>query len=106
MIEDPRMTRSERERVLLGLIDAAHLPRPVSNVRLYSYLLDVYWPAEGLVVEFDGYGAHGHRLAFESNRKRDQVLLAHGVRTLRVTDRHLANEPVALIARIAQSLKA
>ena len=105
LIEDPRMTRSERERVLLGLIDAAQLPRPVTNVRLHGYLVDVYWPAEGLVVEFDGYRAHGHRLAFESNRKRDQVLLANGVRSLRVTDRHLKTEPVALMARIAQSLK-
>ncbi|MBV9414630.1 MAG: hypothetical protein JO363_06595, partial [Solirubrobacterales bacterium] len=43
--------------------------------------------------------------AFENNRKRDQVLLTHGVRTLRATDRHLTNEPVALIARIAQSLR-
>jgi len=106
LIEDPRMTRSERERALLGLIDAAQLPRPLTNLRLHGYLLDVYWPAEGLAVEFDGYRAHGHRLAFHANRKRDQVLLAHGVRTLRVTDRHLKTEPVALIARIAQSLTA
>ncbi|MBV9417585.1 MAG: type IV toxin-antitoxin system AbiEi family antitoxin domain-containing protein, partial [Solirubrobacterales bacterium] len=89
LLEDPRMTRSERERALLGLIDAAQLPRPLTNVHLHGYLLDVYWPAERLVVEFDGYRAHGHRLAFENNRKRDQVLLTHGVRTLRATDRHL-----------------
>ena len=105
ILRDPRMTRSERERVLLKLVDAAQLPRPVTNVRLHGYLVDVYWPAQGLVVEFDGHDAHGHRLAFHNNRKRDQVLLAHGVPTLRVTDRHLTNEPVALIARIAQALR-
>ena len=105
LIADPRMTRSERERALLELLDAAQLPRPVTNVRLHGYLVDVYWPAQRLVVEFDGQDAHGHRLAFHTNRKRDQVLLAHGVPTLRVTDRHLTGEPVALIARIAQSLK-
>jgi very-short-patch-repair endonuclease len=105
LIEDPRMTRSEKERALLKLIDAAQLPRPVTNVRLHGYLVDAYWPEEGLVVEFDGRKAHGHLLAFEHNRKRDQVLVAHGVRVMRVTDRHLQGEPVAVAARIAQALR-
>ena len=89
LLKDPRMTRSEKERALLKLIDAAQLPRPVTNGRLHGYLVDAYWPAAGLIVEFDGWGAHGNRLAFESNRKRDQVLLAHGIRVLRVTGRQL-----------------
>jgi very-short-patch-repair endonuclease len=105
LIEDPRMTRSEKERALLRLIDAAQLPRPLTNVRVHGYLIDAFWPEQGLAVEFDGRRAHDHRLAFESNRKRDQVLLAHGVRTMRVTGRHLEHEPVALVARIAQTLK-
>jgi very-short-patch-repair endonuclease len=105
LIEDPRMTRSEKERRLLRLIDAAQLPRPVTNVRVHGYLIDVYWPAERLAVEFDGQRAHGHLLAFDANRKRDQVLLSHGVRVMRVTDRHLGGEPVAVAARIAQALR-
>jgi very-short-patch-repair endonuclease len=105
LIEDPRMTRSEKERTLLRLVDAAQLPRPVTNVRLHGYLVDAYWPAEGLVVEFDGWDGHGHRIAFESNRKRDQVLLANGIRVMRVTGRHLKVEPVAVAARIAMALK-
>jgi very-short-patch-repair endonuclease len=104
LLRDPRMTRSERERALLKLIDAAQLPRPLTNVRLHGYLADVYWPEHRLVLEFDGYGAHGHRLAFEHNRKRDQVMLANGLAVMRVTDRHLEQEPVALVARIARSL--
>jgi very-short-patch-repair endonuclease len=74
-------------------------------VRLHGYLVDAYWPAEGLVVEFDGWDGHGHRLAFESNRKRDQVLLANGIGVMRVTGRHLKVEPVAVAARIAMALK-
>lgn len=105
LLRDPRLTRSDRERLLLELIDSAQLPRPLTNVRRHGYLLDAYWPAEGLVVEFDGWGAHGHRLAFESNRKRDQVLLAAGLRVMRVTDRHLEDEPVAVVVRIAQALR-
>ena len=106
LIEDPRMTRSERERALLKLLDQAQLPKPLTNVRLHGYLVDAYWPEHGLVVEFDGWRAHGHRLAFEANRKRDQVLLANGVRAMRVTDRHLTHEPVALAAGIAQAMRA
>ena len=89
LIKDPRLTRSERERRLLRLIEAAQLPKPLTNVPVHGYKVDVFWPSHGLVLEFDGWGAHGHRLAFESNRKRDQVLLAAGIRVLRVTDRQL-----------------
>jgi len=78
---------------------------PLTNVPVHGCRADLYWPAHHLVVEFDGWGAHGHRLAFESNRKRDQVLVACGIRVMRVTDRHLTNEHIAVIARIAQALR-
>lgn len=104
LLRDPRMTRSSRERVLLKLIDQAQLPKPLTNVRLHGFLVDAYWPEHGLVLEFDGWEAHGHRHAFERDRKRDQVMLANGLRAMRVTDRHLEHEPVALVARIAQAL--
>jgi len=105
LLEDPRLTRSERERRMLKLIKDAQLPPPLTNVPLYGYEADLYWPAHQLVVEFDGWGAHGHRLAFEGNRKRDQVLVANGIRVMRVTDRHLTNEPIAVAARIAQAVR-
>jgi very-short-patch-repair endonuclease len=105
LLDDPRLTRSERERILLRLIDQAELPRPLTNIKLHGYLVDAYWPQQRLVLEFDGWRGHGHRHAFERDRKRDQVMLANGVRSMRVTDRHLEHEPVALVARIAQSLR-
>jgi very-short-patch-repair endonuclease len=105
LLDNSTMTRSDKERLLLRLIARAQLPRPLTNVRLHGFLVDVYWPEHGLVVEFDGWPAHGHRHAFESNRKRDQVLLAHGIRTMRVTGRHLGHEPIAVAARIAQALR-
>ncbi len=105
LIHDPRLTRSERERLLLKLIDQAQLPRPLTNVRTQGIPVDVLWPVEKLIVEFDGWGAHGHRLAFEKDRKRDQILVAAGYRVIRVTDRQLLDEPLAVIARIAQALR-
>jgi very-short-patch-repair endonuclease len=105
LIHDPRLTRSERERRMLKLIKDAQLPAPLTNVPLHGYKADLFWPAHGLVVEFDGWGAHGHRHAFERDRKRDQVFAAAGLRVLRVTDRQLENEPIAVAARIAQALR-
>jgi very-short-patch-repair endonuclease len=99
------MTRSERERALMKLVAQAQLPKPLTNVRLHGFLVDAYWPEQRLVLEFDGWQAHGHRLAFEHNRKRDQVMIAHGLAVMRVTDRHLEHESVALVARIAQALR-
>lgn len=104
LLEDTSLTRSDRGRILLRLIKAANLPKPITNVRVHGYLVDALWPSHGLALEFDGWGAHGHRLAFENDRRRDQVLLAAGIRAIRVTDRQLKNEPVALAVRIAQAL--
>ncbi len=105
LLNDPRLTRSDRERRILKLIAQAQLPKPLTNVPIHGYVADVFWPQHNLILEFDGWQGHGHRLAFESNRKRDQVMLAAGLRTLRVTDRQLTNDAIALIARIAQTLR-
>ena len=105
LLKDPRLTRSERERRILKLIAEAQLPKPLTSVPLHGYVADVFWPQYNLILEFDGWQGHGHRLAFESNRKRDQVMLAAGLRTLRVTDRQLTSEPFALTARIAQTMR-
>jgi very-short-patch-repair endonuclease len=106
LLENPTLTRSERERALNRLLAQAQLPKPLTNVRLHGYLVDAYWPEHGLVLEFDGWQAHGHRSAFETDRKRDQVMVAHGLRVIRVTDRQLKREPIAVAARIAQALRA
>ena len=47
----------------------------------------------GLLVELDGYATHKTRKAFEDDRRRDAKHLLAGLRTIRVTDRWLANEP-------------
>lgn len=105
LLDNSTMTRSDKERALLRLLAQAQLPKPITNVRLHGYLVDVYWPDHGLVLEFDGWQSHRRRSAFETDRKRDQVLVAHGLRVIRVTDRQLKHEPIAVAARIAQALR-
>jgi very-short-patch-repair endonuclease len=100
----PALTRSEAEDRLLGLIAAARLPRPEVNVRVRGHEVDLLWRDSRLIVEVDGYAFHSTRTAFERDRTRDADLQAGGLRVLRVTWRQIADQPYALIARIAQAL--
>jgi very-short-patch-repair endonuclease len=100
------ITRSERERRLLELLNHAGLPKPLVNHRLHGYVPDFYWPHHRLILEFDGYQTHGSRSKFESDRKRDQLFAAKGIQTIRSTWLQFEKEAVALVVRIAQALAA
>src|SRR5690606_2117626 len=102
----PAFTRSEAEASLLALIRKARLREPEVNVVVRGYEVDLLWRAERLVVEVDGFAFHSSRTAFEADRRRDAVLAAAGFRVVRVTWAQLAQEPEALLARIAQALVA
>jgi very-short-patch-repair endonuclease len=86
------------------LMAAAQLPQPMVNARLNGYLVDFLWPDARLILEVDGFGTHGDRRALEDDRRRDQVHVAAGYTVLRVTWRQLRDEPMAVVARIAQAL--
>jgi very-short-patch-repair endonuclease len=49
--------------------------------------VDFVWRDARLIVETDGWAAHGTRRAFERDRLRDAKLTAAGLRVVRVTDR-------------------
>jgi very-short-patch-repair endonuclease len=98
------LTRSEAEELFLKLVREARLPAPEANVRVAGYEVDCYWRAARLVVEIDGFAFHSSARKFESDRRRDQVLVAAGVRVMRVTWRQLTQEPVAQMVRLAQAL--
>ncbi len=107
IVEDnPGMTRSRMERELRALIQRAGLPDPQTNVRLHGHEVDMYWPDQRLVVEFDGWSTHSSRTAFESDRLKDAALQLAGERVLRVTGRQLRRSPEALVARFATGLAA
>jgi very-short-patch-repair endonuclease len=99
------LTRSKAERLLLGLIRAAELPEPLANASVCGHMVDLLWPEQRLVVEFDGWDTHGRRDSFESDRRRDQRLAAAGYRVIRITWRQLEHEPYAVIARLAAALR-
>jgi very-short-patch-repair endonuclease len=100
----PQITKSRAERLALKLIREAGLPAPLTNVRPQGYTVDMFWPDRRLIVETDGFSFHGHRRAFESDRRRDAVLVAAGYRVIRITWRQLTEQPLRVIAILAQAL--
>jgi very-short-patch-repair endonuclease len=103
---DPGFTRSEAERRMLDLIRRAGLPRPEVNVRIAGHEVDLLWRAANLVVEVDGYTSHSPRRSFEQDRRRDQALVANGLRVARVTWRQLGDDELGVATRLATALAA
>ena len=85
--------------------DAA-LPQPLCNALIHGHRVDFVWPDHKLVIEVDGYQFHGHRSAFERDRRKDQVLIAAGYRVVRVTWLQLCHEPMRVAAVLAAALTA
>jgi very-short-patch-repair endonuclease len=104
ILDTTEPTRNEIERRLARLIRRAGLPRPRFNALLCGYEVDALWEAERLVVETDGWDAHGHRAAFERDRARDADLTARGYAVLRFTWRQIVDRPDLVAARIAAAL--
>jgi very-short-patch-repair endonuclease len=101
----PERTRSGFERRFLAAIDRRGLPRPRVAVPIGGYEADFLWPDARLIVETDGFGAHGTRRAFEHDRRRDRRLVLAGYRTIRLTERALSDEEDAIVADIEALLK-
>ena len=104
------ITRSELEDLCLGLVDAARLPRPETNVWLHaagSWIeVDCVWRKQRLIVELDGHATHSTRAAYEHDRARDRRLVAAGWRVMRLTWRQLHDQPEEVTRDLRASLAA
>jgi very-short-patch-repair endonuclease len=103
---EPDRTRSELEGKLLALCRRHRLPRPEVNVRIGSFTVDFLWRDRRLVVEVDGFRAHGTRSAFESDRARDVELRLLGYEVLRFTWRQLGENPREVARALRELLAA
>lgn len=100
------LTRSELEERVLEICARAKLPRPEVNRRVAGLEVDFLWRAERLVAEADSRRYHATRRAFERDRERDAILLLHGYRVVRFTDRRIAGRPEQVAATLAGLLVA
>jgi very-short-patch-repair endonuclease len=107
---DPRpKLRSRLEARLLPLLIEEGLPSPHTNVKVHvegqRLEIDLLWAKQKLAIETDGEETHGTAAAFERDRRRDQILVAAGYRTARVTWAQVRDEPNAVVNRIARMLR-
>jgi very-short-patch-repair endonuclease len=100
----PDRTRSELEGKLLALCRRHRLPRPEVNVPVGSFTADFLWVDRRLIVEVDGYRAHGNRSAFEADRARDVELRLLGYDVARFTWRQLTDYPRDVARALRQLL--
>ena len=93
----PTLTDRELEERFLALCRAARLPQPEVNAWIalddgIAYKIDFLWRRERLAVETDGWGSHGTRQAFETDRRRDRLLSLAGWTVVRFTWRDVERE--------------
>jgi uncharacterized protein DUF559/putative AbiEi antitoxin of type IV toxin-antitoxin system len=100
--------RSEFEALVLPRLVAMGLPRPACNETLSldgeRLMVDFLWKRQRVVAETDGEGTHGTPIAFQRDRRRDQILAAAGYRVSRTTWAQMRDEPEAVVQRIARTL--
>lgn len=89
-VDDP--DHSELERRFLALCRRHGLPSPEREQVIGAYTVDFVWRAARVVVEVDGYGSHGTRAAFESDRARDVAIKLRGFDVIRFTWRQVAHD--------------
>lgn len=80
---------------------AAHgLPAPVMGAPLHGYIVDALFMPERVIVELDSWEFHKGKIAFETDRERDAVMLAHGFVTVRMTSERMKERSVAEARRL------
>lgn len=90
---------------MLGrLLREAQLPEPVFNAIVEGTEVDALWRRERVVLEFDSYGFHATRAAFERDRRKGAMLSRRGYVVLRTTWLELTKQSHLLIARTAEAI--
>jgi very-short-patch-repair endonuclease len=92
---------SHPERVLARALHAAGLTAFRVNVPVRGYVADLLDNKRRLIIEVDGWGAHGGREAFQRDRTRQNVLVAAGYTVLRYT----ANDVVHRLPEVLSQIR-
>ncbi len=104
----PDPGNSEFATRFLALCSNYGLPTPKLGVHVDGgdrlYEVDALFEAEGVIVELDGRHVHGTARNFQTDRRRDSILAARGLQTLRYTWHRLCNEPAAIADELLRVL--
>ena len=103
-----RPTRSWLEDMFRRFTVRHGLPMPAISAILShnGREVDALYREQRLIIEVDSWKFHSSRASFERDRAKDADALAHGYRTLRVTDERLTSDGAQEAARIRRILAA
>jgi very-short-patch-repair endonuclease len=82
---------SAPEHLLAQGLNSAGLTNFLVNEPVHGYIADFLDPVRRLILEVDGYRTHGGWVAFQNDRTRQNVLVAHGYTVLRYTAHDVPN---------------
>lgn len=92
---------SDLESDVLRMIREWKLPLPVPGYRLVlsgtTFHLDLAWPGYKVTVEIDSWQYHSGRQSFDDDRRRSNLLIAHGWTAFRFTPTMPTSEMRALL---------
>jgi very-short-patch-repair endonuclease len=104
------VSRTELERRFLGLCRRHDLPLPSFRAWVpvdgEGMEVDFLWRETGLVVETDSRRFHSTTRAFETDRRRDQHLVAAGYKVVRFTWRQITDTPSEVVTTLRSLLVA
>ena len=103
------VTESPLETQLLKRFREAGLPIPMLQYVLrdgdrFVGRLDFAYPEERVAIEADGFRYHDTRASFDAERTRTNEIQALGWRLLRVTSKHLEEDPESVVKWVRQAL--
>ncbi|MGH3779861.1 MAG: endonuclease domain-containing protein [Pseudonocardiaceae bacterium] len=93
---------SAPERRLAQGLQSAGLTDFLINEPVLGYIADFLDPARRLILEVDGYRTHGTWIAFQDDRTRQNVLVAHGYTVLRYTAHDVRTRLGTILDEIAE----
>lgn len=101
-------SRSDFEEIALPLLRERGITLPRINAWIgeITHEVDLLWPAERVVVEWDSRAFHDSAAAFEQDREQTVELVARGYTVLRFTWTQLTQRPQWVAAAIAAALRA
>jgi very-short-patch-repair endonuclease len=104
LVADLNATQSHLEDRLLQVCRRHDLPMPKTQQRLAGRRVDFLWPTHRVVVEADGYEAHGTPAAFQLDRSTTNRLQLAGYTILRFTHADITRRPADVAEQIRDAL--
>jgi very-short-patch-repair endonuclease len=104
LVEDLVLTQTRIEDDLVRICDRYRITRPLTQQPVLGRRVDFLWPRERVIVETDGWEAHGTRGAFQADRVASNVYQLAGYVILRFTAADLRRRPRQVAEQIRAAL--